>query len=68
MMKDSNFLEPQELKLKSWTVNVEEDPKTGNAVITFPEDLLEHTGWKEGDTLEWKDNGDGSWTLEKKNV
>lgn len=56
------------MKLKSWTVKVEEDPETGDAVITFPEDLLEHTGWKEGDTLEWKDNRDGSWTLEKKNV
>lgn len=54
--------------MKKWTINVEEDPESGDAIITFPPDLIEETGWKEGDTLEWKDNGDGSWILEKKNV
>lgn len=49
----------------SWTLDVEEDPETGDAIIQFPPDFLEMTGWKEGDTLNWKDNGDGSWTLEK---
>ncbi len=52
----------------SWTLTVEEDPKTGDAILQFPPDLLEATGWKEGDTLEWKDRGDGSWSLEKKSV
>jgi hypothetical protein len=52
----------------SWTLTVEEDPETGNAILQFPPDLLEATGWKEGDTLEWKDRGDGSWSLEKKSV
>lgn len=50
----------------SWTVAVEEDPETGDAILPFPPDLLANLGWKEGDTLEWHDNGDGSWTLEKK--
>jgi hypothetical protein len=52
----------------SWTLTVEEDPATGDAILQFPLDLLEQTGWKEGDTLEWKDRGDGSWSLEKKSV
>ena len=52
----------------SWTLTVEEDPETGDAILQFPTDLLEQTGWKEGDTLEWTDRGDGSWSLEKKNV
>ena len=52
----------------SWTLTVEEDPETGDAILQFPPDLLEATGWKEGDTLEWKDRGDGSWSLEKKSV
>ena len=52
----------------SWTLTVEEDPETGDAILQFPPDLLEATGWKEGDTLEWKDQGDGSWSLEKKSV
>ena len=52
----------------SWTLTVEEDPETGDAILQFPTDLLEQTGWKEGDILEWKDRGDGSWSLEKKSV
>lgn len=51
-------------KLK-WTLEVEEDPETGDAMIQFPQDFLEMTGWKEGDNINWRDNGDGSWTLEK---
>jgi hypothetical protein len=52
----------------SWTLTVEEDPETGDAILQFPPDLLEQAGWNEGDTLEWKDRGDGSWSLEKKSV
>jgi hypothetical protein len=52
----------------SWTLTVEEDSDTGDAIIQFPPDLLEQAGWKEGDTLIWKDRGDGSWLLENKSV
>ena len=52
----------------SWTLVVEEDPETGDGILTFPEDMLSQTGWREGDVLEWKDLGDGSWSLEKKSV
>ena len=31
--------------------------------ITFPEEVLEKTGWEEGDTLEWVSNKDGSFTV-----
>ncbi len=48
---------------KSWIIAVEEDPITGDGIITFPKDLLDETGWKEGDNIIWKDNKDGSWTL-----
>jgi hypothetical protein len=27
---------------------------------------MQQAGWKEGDTLDWIDNKDGSWTLKKK--
>jgi formylmethanofuran dehydrogenase subunit D len=33
-------------------LTVEEDPATGDAILQFPPDLLEQTGWKEGDTLD----------------
>ncbi len=36
-----------------------------DGILTFTEELLQETGWKEGDMLEWVDNGDGSFTLKK---
>ena len=54
--------------MKSWTLIVEEDPNSEDCMLTFPPDLLEEAGWKEGDVLEWIDLGDGSWQLVKKSV
>jgi hypothetical protein len=52
----------------SWTITVEEaDDGSGDLVLPFPDDFLEQQGWKEGDTLEWTDNQDGSWTIQKTN-
>ena len=53
---------------KSWSLTVEEDPATEDCIITFPPDLLEAAGWKEGDTIEWTDLKDGSWQLTKKSI
>jgi len=53
--------------MTTWTITVEEDPETGDLLLPFPEDFLETAGWKEGDTLNWEDNGDGSWSLTKVN-
>jgi hypothetical protein len=50
----------------SWTLALEEDPETGELILPLTPDILANLGWKEGDTLEWKDNGDGSWILSKK--
>jgi hypothetical protein len=47
----------------SWVVPVEEDGD--NCVVTFPDELIEKTGWKEGDILEWISNENGSYTLKK---
>lgn len=49
----------------TWTLEVKEDPDTGELLLEFPSDFLEMQNWKEGDTLVWLDNGDGSWTLSK---
>jgi hypothetical protein len=56
----------QKVNSLTWTLTVEEDPETGESILQFPPDLLENVGWKEGDVLEWNDNGDGSWSLAKK--
>jgi len=51
----------------SWTLDVEQD-ENGDAVIQFPDDLLEKVGWQEGDALQWRDLGDGTWSLTKKDT
>lgn len=48
-----------------WTVIVEEDPETGDLILPLPPEMLQMQGWKEGDDLEWIDNEDGSWSLQK---
>ena len=37
-----------------------------NGILTFPDELLEVTGWKEDDVLQWISNDDGTFTLVKK--
>lgn len=54
--------------MNQWTLTVQEDPETGDAILEFPPDLLEKAGWREGDTLKWTDRGDGSWILTKTEV
>jgi bifunctional DNA-binding transcriptional regulator/antitoxin component of YhaV-PrlF toxin-antitoxin module len=51
--------------MNQWTLTVEEDPDTGDAILTFPPELLEQAEWKEGDTIKWIDQKDGSWRLVK---
>jgi hypothetical protein len=50
----------------SYIVKLEEDSETGDLILPLPEKLLEETGWKTGDTLDWTDNGDGSFSMTKK--
>jgi len=47
-------------KVKKWVLPVDND-----GVVLFPEDLLEQTGWKEGDTLQWIPQDDDSFIMKK---
>ena len=49
-----------------WTVNTEEDPDTGDLLLTLPDDLMLQAGWSIGDVVEWTDLKNGSWQLTKK--
>lgn len=40
-------------------------PIDDDGILTFPDELMDKLGWKEGDVLEWIDNDDGSFTLKK---
>jgi bifunctional DNA-binding transcriptional regulator/antitoxin component of YhaV-PrlF toxin-antitoxin module len=53
---------PEENKVKSWVLPVDED-----GVIILPEDLLEQTGWQEGDTLVYEIS-DGGVIVRKKDL
>lgn len=50
-----------------WTVIIEEDSSTGELILPLPSDLLTLQGWREGDTLNWIDNKDGTWSIQKAN-
>ena len=47
------------------TLEVQEDPETGDLYLQFPDELIDQMGWSVGDELDWIDNKDGSWTLTK---
>jgi hypothetical protein len=50
-----------------WTVNVVEDPDNpGELILDLGNTLCAELGWQVGDTVEWIDNKDGSWLLQKK--
>ena len=52
-------------KLKIWTVKVEMDGLSGDAIIPIPDEVADIVGWDLDDELEWIDNKDGSYTLRK---
>jgi hypothetical protein len=52
--------------MKQYLIDLEEDPETGDIILPLPPEVLAETGWKEGDDLIWTDNGDGSFTMAKK--
>jgi len=49
----------------TWTVTVEED-SDGELCIVFPPESIKGLGWQEGDSIEWSDIGNGTWSLKKK--
>ena len=56
-------------KVKKWVLPVEEckdaDTDETEYFVSFPDDLLEAADLKEGDQVEWVDQGDGSYLLRK---
>jgi hypothetical protein len=48
---------------KHWEVKLEQDGD--DVILPLPQEVLDHLDIKEGDVINWIDNGDGSWTLAK---
>jgi hypothetical protein len=66
-VREAEYYNKQD-KVVKWQLPVEMDGPSGEYFVTFPDDLLEAAGLKENDTVEWVDNGNGSYTLRKTNV
>lgn len=45
-----------------------EQDENGDLILPLSDELCAEAGWKIGDTIEWIDNGDGSWTMRKKEM
>lgn len=58
-------LDAKQDKAKKWVIPVEADGLSGEYYVQFPDDLLEAANIKEGDAVEWIDQGDGSYFLRK---
>jgi hypothetical protein len=50
-------------KVVKWQLPIQQSED--DFYVEFPDDLLEAANLKEGDQVEWVDNGDGSYTLRK---
>jgi hypothetical protein len=57
----------KEDRVVKWQLPIEVDGASGEYYIQFPDDLLEAANLKEGDQVEWVDQGDGSYLLKKVN-
>ena len=44
---------------------IEVKQENGYQYIELPKSLLRKVGWKIGDTIDWHDNKDGTWSLLK---
>ena len=50
----------------TYTVKIELDPKTGEMILPFPQELIDVVGWNVGDQLIWEETSiweeDGEFT------
>lgn len=54
------------MTINSSIVTLQENNETGELFFNLPIDALNQLGWDQEDVLEWFDNADGSWTIQKK--
>ena len=48
------------------TVKIIYDDETDEYILPLGNDVCDAVGWHVGDTIYWHDNGDGTYTLTKK--
>jgi len=51
---------------KQWTLTLEAaDDGSGDLVLPLTDEIMAEAGWQIGDTLEWIDNENGTWSIRK---
>jgi hypothetical protein len=50
---------------KTGNLVIQKDPDTGELYLELPKKTLDKLGWSEDDELEWIENLDGTWTVQK---
>ena len=65
MTDDGIWMPPQETPKKKWVLTIEQNPEDFDYYVLLPDGLLEAAKLKEGDKLNWIDNGDGTFTIRK---
>ena len=51
---------------KSWTLTLEAaEDGSGDLVLPLTDEIMAQAGWCIGDTLEWIDNNNGTWSIRK---
>lgn len=53
-------------KKNKFIVKIVKDEESDDLMLQLSDEIMETVGWKIGDSLIWKDNEDGTWTLTKK--
>jgi len=52
--------------MTTYTVNIVEDPDNPEELILdLGLEICAELGWQVGDTINWTDNKDGTWTMQK---
>ena len=55
------------LTMNKWTITLEDaDDGSGDLVLPLTDEIMESAGWQIGDTLEWIDNKNGTWSIKRK--
>jgi len=67
-MRQSGKFYPYKDKVKKWILPIEVSDDLEDYIVTFPDDLLEAANLKEGDQIEWIDQGDRSYLFKKVEV
>jgi hypothetical protein len=60
----SGFQSKKQMAENRWVVELQQDGE--DLILQFTDEMLETTGWKEGDELLWEKAPGNAWTLRKK--